>query len=368
MIMIDDILKRTIVIEYYRKNIFLFLGIILLAFGFLRGQEHVTLAKHILSFNSLLIYVLMLWLIYIIKTNLFVLRNLNLTKNRFLFHIALLPSKNRWLAFAKVEFQLLLPVILYAFFMMGVGWSENRYSQIITILLFFIVSIFFSILVLEKRILKHPQKEGIVEPSILKQRSFSLSSFMFFPVFLISKEPILFLLSKIGSFWFIIFTFWLYPTDQYDLRLFALMVIMLTAIHYQIIATFFSFWEGSFSIFRNLPLSYFSMIKMTGVSYLLLILPEILVIGFRGLEYFSLNFLISLILFFISFITILHYIQYLYMVRSEVKYQIYFFGFLTIFILVMFKIPLWVFSVLFLVFSYYIVSKKCQNYEYTTEN
>jgi hypothetical protein len=348
--------------------VFLFLGIILFAFGFLRGQEHITLAKHILNFNSLLIFVLLVWIIYIFKTNLFVLRNLSLMQNRFLFHIALLPSKNKWLALAKVQFQLLVPIILYAFFMMVVGWFENRFLQISIILLFFIVSIFFGVLVYENRIMKHPQKNENAIPKILKQAAFRLSPFMFSPAFLINKEPILFLLSKIGSLLFIIFTFWLYPTDRYDWRLFALMVIMLSAIHYQIIATFFSFWEGWLSIFRNLPLSYFSLTKITMVSYVLIILPEILLIGFRGKEYFSWIFLISLIIFFVSFITILHYIQYLYIVSSKAKYQIYFFGFLVVFLLIMFKIPLWAFSILFLVMSFYIVSQEWKNYEYAYEN
>jgi hypothetical protein len=359
----EKVFYKTLVIAYYRKNIYFFFGILLLAFGFLRVQEHITLSKQIISSPYLLMFVLIIWFLYIFKTSLFVSRSLALPANRFLFNGKLLALKNRFWIGLKVHFLLSLPVNLYAIFMIFVTWRNDILITQLIIIVYLVIALIAKSFLFIHQLNQYPQFDNVKLKGNFRSKMIFFGKYGFFLRYLLKKDPVLLLLTKLGSFLIIWFSVWLFPTDEYDYRFFAIMILLISATHLEVLKQYIYFWERQMMIYRNLPLSLFQFLIIPLGSHSILLIPEILILLLRLNDYLSIWMLLNCVLFLLSLLLVLNLSKYVWLGSEERRLQVYFFSLVFVFVLIMFKVPIILLSMLSIVLSSYIILKLWPNYE-----
>lgn len=335
-----DIFKKSIVWNYYRKNVLFLLVVILFAFGFLSGQEHKTIIRQALNSPKLLVYIAIGWLVYAIKTYLFVIRSLNQPEFRFLFYLTLISFWRRVLTWFYVGFMLNQLTFLYAVFMIVMAAGAGKFSEITFILSIQLLLIVFGAIVFEIRIRKNIETHSIFTFKMPLLVRFRWPFFLFYHRYLLLKEPILLLITKLFSVFSLLFFIWLFPTDEYDNRLFSIAAIIISASHLKICSEWLNFQYKYLQFYQNLPLSYFYKILIVVSGYLVLILPELYLILMRTNAQVGIQYILQWVLFLVSLITSTHYFQYLTGFTEETKMQLYFFGIIFLLLLVMYKIPI----------------------------
>jgi hypothetical protein len=141
-----SLLFRSLVAPYYRQNATLLCFvyyIMTLGVGRANGvgmlEYHYALIKGMLTAPSFLITVFALWLAYAIKCAQFVAGNLQKPAFSYLYQLLLVDPKKVYRLLLQVQLMLLLPVLSYLVFVMGIGFHEHWYLPATLALLFNIV-------------------------------------------------------------------------------------------------------------------------------------------------------------------------------------------------------------------------------------
>jgi hypothetical protein len=332
--------RKAIVWDYYRKNALFILAVVLFAFGFLSGREHIAIAKQIVASFKMVFYVAVLWVLYGIKTYLFVLRSLALPEFRFLFLIGQLSSWQRLRVWFVLMFLLNQLTFLYAVFLSVVGFTQDAIFAIIMIVSAQFMVLVIGVLVIEYRVRQSPEtKFGLVFQWPFKLK-FKLPFLLFYHKYLLNQEPILLLLTKAFSILSLTFFIWLYPTDQYDLRLFGISMVLVAVSHLRICNQWLEFQYTQLSFYQNMPLGVLHKVAYVVLGYLVLLFPEIYFLSTGVYTYFGYYEVVCLLLFLMSLIAFIHFFGYFNFSNPDTKMQFYFFGIVFILLLIMYKIPL----------------------------
>ncbi len=357
------VFQRAIVWDYYRKNLLFLLVVILFAFGFLSGQEHQTIVKEALNSPKLLIYTGFLWLLYGIKTYLFVLRSLGQPEFRFLFHLRLMNLWQRLILWFYISFMLSQLTFLYAVFMAVVGLLLGKLMSVVFILSSQLLLMVVGVLIYDLRIRQTPEAKAVFSFTLPNFIKFRLPAVFFYHKYLLYKEPILLLLTKFFSIFSLLFMVWLFPTDEYDQRLFSISAVIIAVSHLRICSQYVYFQNNLLAVFKNLPLSFWYKNVMLLVGYFVLLLPEIYLFMVRAERLTSLSYAFTWLVFLLSTVVFVHGFQYLHTLSDEAKMQYFFFGFVFILLLVMYKVPLLILSGVFLLLGFWFLKKFENVYE-----
>ncbi|GAB3932544.1 hypothetical protein [Larkinella terrae] len=245
--------EKLIVRQFYLQNTGLFIVVLMLGFGFLSSNEHIALATYAVHDVFFLTGYLVCWLLYTVYAIRFSLRLFQTTDLLQLFR--LIPPVKRVIILYLLHLQLLAPVILYAGFVLWVGSRQN--TTLANGIILLAVGI-FSILPLPfvERVLRNPNLEQFTGNlgAWLRQR-LSTPYSLFFVRYLFRDQPATLLLTKTGSCLVTIGVLALYPTDDYDIRLLSLGMLLSAAFHAGIIFELYQFEATQLLLLRNLPLS-----------------------------------------------------------------------------------------------------------------
>jgi hypothetical protein len=340
-----SIFQKALVWDYYRRNVLFLLVIVLFSFGFLSGQEHKTIVTQALASYKLLIYIALLWLLYGFKFYLFVLRSLGDSKFYFLHHIKLVSIWKRILVWFYVSFALNQLTFLYAVFMVFIGLNLGKITEVAFILGSQLIIIFIGIVIFEYRISKTAETDSSFSIKLPIRIRFKLPFFLFYHKYLVFKEPVLLWLTKGFSIFSLLFFVWLFPTDEYDERLFGISAIIIAVSHMKICSVWLDFQYNSLHFYQNLPLTNWSKICILYLIYFVLLIPEIYLILIKTSGFVAISFQIQWVIFILSFLFFTHIYQFIIVISEEIRMKWYFFGTIFLFVLVMYKIP---FSILIL--------------------
>lgn len=339
-----SIFNRSIVAEYYRQNMVFIFVLILFCFGFLRAMEHITIIKLILKLPALLLLTFIVWAAYALKVALFNLRLLESRQYEFLYQARLFPLHKRFGVFCLVMFNLLQLTILYSLAMIKIGMDEKRYGAVGLILLINLVLIVSGALVLEYRI-RRPNPEKLLPRTFQGIFSrFNTPSYLFFVRYLSARQPVLLLITKLFSMAVLLGFCYLYPTDDYDERFLAIAGLLVGASHIVFNQKYFQFEHVHLGLLRNLPLGVMKRYSGYLITYVVLLVPELLVLIKNlpgGLSYV---FMAELLIFIMSIILFMHHLHYINGVSGDAIMQRLFFGGVGVFLLIMFKVPLVILS------------------------
>ncbi|MGV3557157.1 hypothetical protein [Larkinella arboricola] len=274
--------EKIIVRQFYLQNTGLFLVILLLGFGFLSSNEHIALATYALHDGFFLAGYVALWLLYTLYTIRFNSQVIQTTD--LLQFFRLIPAAKRLLIFYLLNLQLLAPVLLYAGFMLWVGTQQQTVSAN-GILVLVIGSLSVLPLPFIERALQKPNPEHVSSRLGSWLRHHLTTPYGFFFIrYLFREQPITLFLTKTGSCLLTIGIILLYPTDDYDIRLLSLGILLSAAFHAGVVFKLYQFEATHLLLLRNLPVSLFRRWLLYGGIIALLMSPEMLLLLYRRPE------------------------------------------------------------------------------------
>jgi len=270
-----SILGRVIVREFYRANAGLFFLVIGIGAGFMRAYEHIALAEFFSASPILMLVPISIWTIYLLNVLKFNRDILKRKENEFIFHITLLPPSQKWAGLFVTLFYQLLPITIYGIFLMAFSIRNGFMDTLLMNVLSLLLLIFFGTLALSHA-LHHPNQE---KKTNFLNRFLNVSVtkpyFMFFPEWIARREPLMLFGTKAFACLILLGVTQLYKTDEYDLRLLALGVVIAFAAQVVLVWEMHRFDNFHFSLNRNLPLTLSKRLSQFLIAFVLLVLPEL---------------------------------------------------------------------------------------------
>ncbi len=243
----------------------------MLGFGIIRSDDHVAVFQYAMSSPSILLYYFALWSLYVFKTIAFVRHQFHHPAYRFLHHFRLIPLSQRILSWVTISVSLVMPILAYAFWMSFYAVRSQQWVAISGLILFFAGMIGLSLLLFE-RIIRQQDTEVKVRTFA---RDWPLPYPLFFIQFLLRKNTVLVLITKLFSVAVLLGVCLLYPTDDYDERLLSIGLLLGSLIHLGLTTEHYTFEHEYLLFVRNLPLSFLRRFAAHALQMLLIFIPEI---------------------------------------------------------------------------------------------
>ncbi len=276
MISALSILRKTLVIEYYRLNTgFLFL-LLMFAFGILRPEDHIALSAYVFASPFLLVLVLVFFTLYHLKTVFFVRQRLLWDSHDFLYQLVLIPKWQRWGALLYVQLMLWLPVMLYAGFVGFYGWKFGQQNAVFVTFLYIFLIPLTGVAAYEYRLFRPNPDTKLSALSGYLNRRFTKPYWSYFVLYLFKENPVLLFLTKGFTCFVVLGVCKIYPTDTYDERLLSLGGLTVALVHSVLLLHLYEFEHLQLPILRNLPLTIRQRSTQYFQLFVLLLLPEVL--------------------------------------------------------------------------------------------
>jgi hypothetical protein len=335
-----QILHRVLVVEFYKTNASFFLLVIGFAVGFMRGPDHIALGESFIGSPILLSIPVLIWIAYAAKAFLFNQAILQRKETEFLFQFNLLDPGRQLLALLVSTFNQLVPVYVYAAFLMALALKHHLLTSFILIV-FALLCIQWATMVLMKRSLNHPNQEKhigffkrIVDKFLTKP----------YPLFalewIVRRKFILMIGFKFFSCLLLYGVFQLYHGEEYDARLLGMTVATAMGCHMSLIYELHRFENLHFSMLRQLPIGRFTRVSYTSAAILILILPETGMMISMFPSHLTIMNCMSVILLAWS-ITVLLYASLYQKDRDEEQVVPYVFGAVMLYmVLILFRVPM----------------------------
>jgi len=303
----NRMLLKTWVWGFYKTYAgFLFL-LFLLLFGFIRGQEHLAIARFLVGETSNLIYPLGIFVLYAALLVFYSRRFFQNPKNRCLCDLVHLSTLTRHKIIWQGVQVILLPVTGYSLFLVIIAILSGMTASTLVIVSF-LIGLNAALTRLFDRMLIHPGEKVY---GISARFSFKLGGKWSYTTFLIKylvlSRSLSFILTKIFAFFNLIVFSLLIPTVDYRQRFLGFAIFTAVLSNGLLPYEMFHFSFRKFGIFRNLPIRRSFVYLNIWIALLVLLLPEIIFIYRNFLEYLSPLFLttallaaLSLLVFFFS--------------------------------------------------------------------
>jgi hypothetical protein len=310
---------------------------------------------------SLFILVLITWFIYARKCDEFISGTLRNPDFSFLRILSSIGSGRLFMLLLLVQFLIYLPVLLYAAIIVGVGIHKHWHLQVGILLLYNLI-----ICVVSARwylfVLQHPGSEPWIVRWRLPAAALNKFYWTFLVRYMLAERKLLFLIVKLYSCGMLYLMVSRQLESVYDLSMIFLFYSFGLLGHSAIIHPCRDMEETCLSFYRGLPLSLSRRFAQYAFFYLLLFIPEIIVI--RALTPHFLHFPDALLLVFLGYsvLLLLNSILFIrsYKIKSYLKIMVILFFF--VFLGVLTHGLYWL-SAGFLLLAVYLFRTKYYQYE-----
>jgi len=337
----DDFFTRSFVLPFYKAFLGFFILVILISGVFMEFRQHLLIAERVLENDFAFLIVVGLFLIFGVFQIRFQISLMNETRYRVFHSLAFLSVPKLLKIFLGIWSKTHALLLIYTIFLTFV--AINSGGLIKPILLWLILVGIFSIdfwIIYSK--IRRPFPERVISKSVL----FPKIGFEFwFVKHLSSKRPILLLGEKFISLLLLNGLIISFESGNYDLRWIAFGLLSTAFLHYPIWLEKVRFETAELSWFLNLPRSMALKTRQHLVSFMILLLPELILIGLKfsstAQPFDSLN----LSLFFIAMNFGL-YGMVVFQSENINWTKIMIGAFFLIFLLILFSIPFWLTALL----------------------
>jgi hypothetical protein len=362
-----NVLNKTFVIDYYRRNAgFLFL-VFMVAFGIMKTNDHTALFPYIMESPLLVGLLFVVWSLYYFKTVYFIRQRLLEPQYGFLFNLNLLPVYQRWGALYLVQWANLMPVWGYSIFMSFYGLKFGFLWAVIMIWLFLLSLPIAGIWACQYR-LNYPNPDTRLNrlAAFINHR-FTKPYGSFFIFYLFHSEAVLLFLTKAFTCIVIFGLCKLYPTDTYDERLLSLGAALVAVCHITILARLYGFEHLQIPILRNLPIPLWKRFLQYLLIFALVLCPETLALT----RYLPVGVAGGYVVFWWGFcmsVAVLIFTRFLIKQPSadgQLRTATYLF--IVLFFLIMYKIPLFVLTLLAWTLAIFIFHKYYYQSDYVVD-
>jgi hypothetical protein len=363
MRIVISILQKVLVNHFYKVNagLFLFGFFVLFGLPYQPLSFHLSLITGIIQSGEFLAVVMLIWLLYNVKCVDYILKQLRLPSQLFLFSLNSLSNKKIYLYMLYVQVQVYMPIIIYAGVIAFMAAKKYAYASMVLVILFNIstvaITAFIYFISLQKK-------------TFLNVTSLSPDHHLNFkkPFFLIplyhiwyDRKQMLFI-SKLFSLGFLYGFFNLYEPDHYDIRPLQLCLLLVVASQTAMVFQIKEFEEEYLSFYRNLPLK--TTVRFAGIAvmYALLLLPEFILL-WKG---YGVHFLLAdypqLILLPVALLCIFHVTLYLDNINMDQFMRIVFGALATCFFILLYN-PGVVFAACILILAFVLYHSYYYDYE-----
>ena len=347
----------TIVREYYRQNAIFIFAVMMFAFGFLRAAEHLALIQQAFDSGAVLAAFCLIWVLHGAKVIAFAVRALSLRSNEFLHHLLCFPAYKRFRPFMGVIFLLIQLTFFYSVVMLVLAFESGEWVSLGSILGVNVLIVVMGALILEFKVRRLNSRQNRA------RKYFSIRvrtpQFLFYPRYLLSRQTVLFFLTKSFTAFVLMGVCYLYPTDDYDIRLISLGCLVAALSQAVILQHLYFFERLYFDLYRNMPLRADQWFAGYLLTLGILLVPEAVVLARNfpagpgvgeGLLQFVFLWTLTVILW--------HYQAFVAGNKQDSGFQVLFFSGIGLALLIMFKMPVWVFSGVGLVLAYWVLRRR----------
>ena len=357
MFSLITVLTKVIVAKFYERNAGLLFFVFFLMFGIVESTQiisyHQALMYGTLTSPIFLLLVCVVWLLYLIKCTQFFFAQLTKPENTFLLELGRISSLKRFWLITTLIFFMYEPVLIYSIFIIALGIYSKLFTATVLVVLFHLSGIMGTSLILSYQ-LNHPHKsiKFLTLPSI--QWPWVKPLPLFYINQLTSQLPTVLFFTKTFSV-FVIYGFFQIPLDHYDDRIALMGLLFGLAAHCVIVFELRKFEETNLQFLRNLPIPNWKRFRELAIVYLLLLLPEAVMLYSNHIRLFD---VLGIYFFGAGFLLLLH--CRLFVTLNNDKHLQWTLGlFLVSFMLVLFKmyfaetLLLWIFALFILNRQYY---------------
>jgi hypothetical protein len=353
--------------DFFRINVGFFFVCTGICFGFLSGREHLALAQSFISSFFLFLIPLSVWILYLLKVINFNTLSFVRKENSFFYTARILPHSSLWICLLIVAVYQLLPILLYAAFLVAVAIQQNQLSSVTLICL----SVSILTLCIAYRLylnILYPSQEKKVgylknwlDQWITKPYSW------FFPEWILRTQPLLVIGTKLFASLLIVGVARLYSFDEYDERLLAMGSTLAFAANLAIVYYYHRFENFHLRIVRSLPFSLPSRVSFFLLVIGLLSLPEWGVL----ITYFPKALpLVDLILIALVGYSI-YFLGYAYLFRTDITLEKFIGRIFTaaffLVIAILFKVPVLLIALVLFSCGYFIYKNNFYRFEFNEE-
>lgn len=297
MSLTTPILIKVFAVEFYRRNVFLFMLLILFAAGFMRGADHIALASYFTSSLFFLIIPAAIWTIYLLIILNFNGEALKHPANAFLAPFVLLSTREQWAAALGASAVQQSPAILYGIFLILVSFRNTAAISAFVIVVILLGQLFLATSVLRAKLVQpdFEHRTGMV------MRWISMNLVRPFIVFCVEwpmgREPLAMMGLKISGTTLILAALYLYGTETYDIRLAGIAVTFAFALNAAFVLSVHHFMNGHFLLYQQSPFTILQRYGHIVLSLAVFTTPELLVMSRNipeSLDFFQTVWLYSL--------------------------------------------------------------------------
>lgn len=271
-------LSKIFTTRYYTQNAGFFFLLFYFFFGIVPGGQlvsyHYTLIKGMVSNPELLLLALFIWLLYNLKCLAYVEKTLAAKECTFLYAtLGILEGSRKWGTLYRIHFSLYAPVFIYSVIAVVAACNLHFYGSAVIILLFNIAMTILPLFSYDHKI-KHP---GLTPFFASWQewlnRRFRKPLWMFYIYELLNGNIKALALTKLAGAGILLITCSLMGND-YDTRYVLVGLLINLLAHSVLVFNHRRFDDLYLSLVPHLPIPLWKRYLQTGVSYLLLLLPE----------------------------------------------------------------------------------------------
>lgn len=309
---LTNVLNKIFVYGFYRAHAGVFIFIFLVFFGAVPGDQllsyHKALMLAFLSSPLLLAVVFAIWLLYAAKSWHFVAGQLTQPHHQFLYYSTGAYSRKlqsgSWLI---IQFNILMPVIVYALLALGVGIYYHTYAAVAAVILFLLLLIITGAVIC--RAFSYKLSEDTQQSALLRwSTNWRKPYFSLYIYHIFDQKKVAYIIVKLISWLVITAVFALFADVQHDARVAGIAVLCIAIAHAVIIFEERTFEETYLTIARNLPYRRIAVFFGFIAVYLLLLLPEIVWLFMRFQPLFAIQLLLLALSIMMLFHAMLYYI------------------------------------------------------------
>lgn len=366
--MIQNLLFKVLVRSYYLRNTGFFLVLMIAGFGFFRGEDHVRLAEAALqSLPFMAMLFMSLWFLYTVKSSLYVLNSFTDPQQKFLYHLRLLPASEQLRQLFVVQAGLLQPILAYGLFVIYRGVKLEAWLAVAVVVLVFLALLILPIPVFMQALTRPNAAQKIRTFRSFINLKFTKPYPFFFIQHLLEDQKMVLFLSKLLSGFLIVGVCRLYGTDTYDHRLISIGVLLAAFSHSGFIPLFHSFENQHLLFSRNLPIPILTRLFSQVQTFLLLLIPEFLLLIRHLPDGIGFGYLPGAFLFLCGLTLLLHLYRYFNPNQPDTAAKVQFALFFGSLLAIMFRIPVIVPGLLFLATGTFLFRRFYPTVEYSVE-
>lgn len=349
---IIHLMIKSLVVPFYKNHAGILFFVFFIMFGVVESTQivlyHESLIYGMLSSNIFLLIVLIIWLLYQLKSLHFLIKTCNTEAYLFLNHVSILPGWKSFSYFLLISFLTFEPVFIYTLAIYAIGIKNKLYESLTLVFFFQLALWLMNAWVLSYSIRSRHVASRFTLPELtlpLQQTKVGI-----YLGYLFKEEKSALLLSKVFSIFLIYFVKeTLEPGD--DFRILGITWLFALLSHTYLVNKIKVFEDQSLNWTRSLPISPSQTFVTYFLLYALLLIPELLLLTGSIGKGLSIIHLFLLPFFSSAFLIAIH--SYLFKpLRNPDKFVSFLFWlFIACFILILSSM-IWITSVVLLMISF----------------